>query len=115
MARKKSEVKDLIFVGFNSRIAALERSSGRLVWEWRCRRGTGYVALLLDGEWLIASINGYTYGLDARTGSEMWFNELEGFGTGVPCLASLSGTTNAFSMLATADAKAREDSNTGGA
>jgi outer membrane protein assembly factor BamB len=115
MARSGPKVKDLIFVGFNSRIVALERDSGRLVWKWKSPSGSGYVALLLDGEWLIASVNGYTYGLDARTGSQMWANELKGLGTGVPCMASLSGTTNTLSLLAEADAKAQEDSNTGGA
>ena len=102
----KVEVKDLVFVGFNSRIAALRRDTGKLEWQWLAPTGKGYVALLLDGEWLIASVDGYTYGLDALSGETLWFNELKGFGTGVPCLVSTAGTTNAWSLLAEAEAEA---------
>jgi len=98
--RNQEGVRDFVFVGFNSRIAALELKSGNLVWEWKSPKGTGFVALLLDGEVLVVSICGYTYGLDALTGETIWSNPLQGFGTGTPCLASAAGTTAAFSLLA---------------
>ncbi len=82
---------DLVFVGFNSRVAALHRDSGEIVWQWKSRKGSGYVTLLLDGDRLIASVNGYTYCLDPATGDEMWFNEMSGFGTGVAVVASARG------------------------
>ena len=31
----------LIFVGFNSRVVALHRDTGEMVWQWRCPKGSG--------------------------------------------------------------------------
>ena len=96
---KLFELSELVFVGFNSRVAALDRNSGHLVWEWKASAGSGFVALLLDGEQLIVSVNGYTYALDALTGEERWWNEMKGFGYGVPCLASINGSSVGWSLL----------------
>ena len=100
------EAEDLVFVGFNSRVAALDRRTGDLVWAWRCPKGQGFVALLLDRDRLLASVNGYTYALHPGTGRLIWENPLKGFGTGVPCLASVSGTTAGVSAVAQAQAQA---------
>ena len=48
-------IHDLLFVGFNSRIAALDRFSGEIVWEWKAPKGSGFVSMILDGDRLIAS------------------------------------------------------------
>jgi outer membrane protein assembly factor BamB len=82
---------DLIFQGFNSRVVALHRDSGQLIWQWRFPKGSGYVTLLLDSDRLVVSVMGYTYCLDPATGNELWHNELPGFGTGVASLASVRG------------------------
>lgn len=100
-SRKAGEnAQDLVFVGFNSRVAALHRASGVLAWSWRCPRGTGFVSLLVDTDVLFASVDGYTYGLDPRTGSQLWANDLPGFGTGVPCLASVRSSNALFATVA---------------
>jgi hypothetical protein len=70
-------VDKLIFVGFNSRVVALHRDSGELVWQWKSPKGSGYVTLLLDGDRLIVSVIGYTYCLDPANGNQIWFNELK--------------------------------------
>ncbi|MBL8731313.1 MAG: PQQ-binding-like beta-propeller repeat protein [Planctomycetes bacterium] len=85
------DLSQLVFVGFNSRVAALDRDTGALVWNWKSRRGSGYTTVLLDGDRLIVSVVGYTYCLDARTGDELWLNELPGMGSGVASLASVRG------------------------
>ncbi|MGA2065430.1 MAG: PQQ-binding-like beta-propeller repeat protein [Thermoguttaceae bacterium] len=84
-------MNELIFVGFHSQVVALHRDSGELVWQWKSPKGSGYVTLLLDGDRLIVSVVGYMYCLDPATGSQLWFNELPGFGTGVASLASVRG------------------------
>lgn len=103
-------VEDLVFVGFNSRVVALDRFDGHVVWEWRAPQGTGYVALLLDGDRLIASVQGYTYCLAPETGAELWRNPLTGRGLGVPCLTSSRGGMHSalYSLLAAADVEERE-------
>ena len=101
------DVNALVFVGFNSRIAALDRERGEIVWQWKSPKGSGYVSLLLlDAEHLIASVCGYTYCLDPRTGAEVWFNELPGFGTGVTSIAALGAHDPHAHLLAAAAADA---------
>jgi outer membrane protein assembly factor BamB len=85
----------LVYVGFNSRVVALGRHTGQQVWDWKCRKGSGFPALLIDGDRLIVSIQGYTYCLDPATGDELWSNPLPGKGLGTPCLASVRGGSTA--------------------
>jgi outer membrane protein assembly factor BamB len=85
---------DLVFVGFNKRVCALNRDTGELAWSWKAPEGSGYVVLLYDSDRLIASVQGYTYCLDPATGEQMWSNPLKGMGLGVPCLASISGVSS---------------------
>jgi hypothetical protein len=84
------ELSDLIFTGFNRYVAAVHRTSGKLVWKWQAPR-TGYFTLLLDGDRLIVSVSGYLHALEALTGRQLWVNELPGLGTGVASLASVRG------------------------
>ena len=86
-----SKLDRLVFVGFNSRVAALDRANGDIVWSWKAPRGYGFVAILLDQGTLFASVNGYTYALDPCSGEQLWQNEMSGFGFGVPCLATAGG------------------------
>ena len=95
----------LVFVGLNSRIAALDRYSGGLVWSWKAPKGRGFPAVLLDGDRLIASVQGYTYCLDPLTGQQVWMNPLKGFGLGVSCIASVNGTSLPFSAMAETQAE----------
>ena len=95
---------DLVFVGLNSRVAALDRQTGEIVWQWKSPKGrSSHVAVLLDGDRLIVSVQGYTYCLDTASGRQVWSNPLAGFGFGVPCLASIhgnSGSAAAAAMIA---------------
>jgi outer membrane protein assembly factor BamB len=102
-------VNNLVFVGLNSRVAALDRDTGQLVWQWRATtpRSGGYVSLLvLDDSRLIVSVNGYTYCLDPQTGEQRWYNELSGFGTGVTSLATRDKNNLRDVLLAAAAADA---------
>lgn len=83
----------LVFVGFNSRVVVLDRESGEICWSWKASRGSGYVSLLVDGGSVFVSVSGYTYCLDARTGTERWANPMTGFGFGVASLATVRGNS----------------------
>ena len=96
---------DLLYVGFNRRVAALDKQTGAILWQWKAPAGSGFVSLLLDGDHLFASVNGYQYGLDARTGAELWRNAMKGFGWGVTSLCSRNGRSP-DSLLGEAQAKA---------
>ena len=83
---------DLIFVGFNSQVIALDRFTGEVVWDWKAPKGrASYVSVLLDGDRLIASVQGYVYCLDPIFGQVVWENPLKGFGLGITSLASVRG------------------------
>ncbi len=99
-AKSAATNDSLVFVGFNSRVVALNRNTGELVWDWKSPKGSGFVAVLLDGDRLIVSIQGYTYCLDPNTGIGLWSNPLSGLGVGIPCLTSARGSTLAWSNLA---------------
>lgn len=88
------QLTDLVFTGFNKRVAAVHRETGELVWEWKAPQ-SGYVTLLLDGDRLIVSVNGYLHCLHPLTGQRLWTNDLPGFGTGVATLASVRGGSSA--------------------
>jgi outer membrane protein assembly factor BamB len=91
---------DLVFVGFNSRVAALHRDDGELIWEWKCPECYGFPAVLLDGDRLIVSVQGYTYCLDPITGNQLWYNPLKGFGVGTATIASIYGNTGSTAAAA---------------
>lgn len=46
-----TDPEGLVFVGFNGRVAALNRNTGKTVWQWKSPTPrTGYVSLLLLDE-----------------------------------------------------------------
>jgi outer membrane protein assembly factor BamB len=86
--------ENLIFVGLNGYVLALDRKTGDIVWS-NNELHSGYVTLLLDGDRLIASTNGYIYCLDPLTGGIVWHNPLKGYGPGTPtALVSVRGAAS---------------------
>jgi outer membrane protein assembly factor BamB len=86
-------IERLIFVGLNGRVSALDRDTGEIVWEAQ-EKWAGDVSLLLDGDRLIASLNGYLYCFDARDGRLLWQNPLKGYGCGFTALTSVRGQSS---------------------
>ena len=98
----------MVFLGFNSRVAALDRSTGEIIWDWKSPKGTSdYVALLLDDDRLVVSVQGYTYCLNPLTGEQLWFNPLSGFGYGIPAMVSVHGSSSASAAAAQIDQQSR--------
>lgn len=91
-------ITDLVYVAFGKHVVALDRYTGEKVWQWNPPKGAGYMSILLDGDRLIVSAQGYMYCLDPLFGQEVWSNPLEGMGTGVPCIASANGSTSSMTM-----------------
>jgi outer membrane protein assembly factor BamB len=97
----------VVFVGFNKRVVALDQNSGEVVWDWNCPTGSGYVSLLLtDDRHLIVSVSGYTYCLDPTSGEQMWFNELKGYGVGVASLTAWGVSSASHLSIAAAEEEA---------
>jgi len=98
--RDDLSVLDLVYVGFNSRVVALARDNGEIVWQWKSPKGSGFVSTLLDGDRIIASVQGYMYCLDAISGEQYWSNPLTGMGLGVPSLTSIHGSSGSAAAAA---------------
>lgn len=110
------KIVDMVFVGFNKQVIALDRYTGEKIWEWKASKVSGYPSILLDGDRLIVSVHGYTYCLEPTTGAEVWFNELNGYGTGITCLVSTRGSSSGAVAQVTAqqEAAASMSANAGG-
>ena len=74
---------------------------------------SGYTTVLLDGDRLIVSTNGYLFCLDPLTGRSIGEQPLKGFGTGVTSLASIRGIANPLEAFASEAAeRARQSQQT---
>lgn len=99
----------LLFVALNGRVAALDRDSGQIIWQWTAKHPDkhwpvgGYMTLLVDQGQLFASANGYTYRLDPLTGAELWANPLRGWGLGPAALATSTASSSQQALKAAAD------------
>ena len=101
---RERPIDDLVFVGFNSRVVAMDRYTGEIAWTWESPQGkSGHVAVMVDGDRLIVSVQGYMYCLDPLFGQQVWSNPLSGLGVGIPSLASSranSTSANAAAAIA---------------
>jgi outer membrane protein assembly factor BamB len=106
----------LLFLALNGRVAALDRDSGEIIWEWvakdpdKHRAVGGYMTLLVDQGQLFVSANGYTYRLDPLTGAELWANPLRGWGLGPAALATSTAASSQQVLTAAAAQQAAEQS-----
>ncbi len=96
----ESTLANLIFVGLNRRVIALDRFTGQEVWVWKAPKGTGFVSVLLDGDRLIVGSSGYVYCLDPVYGQRVWENPLKGYGQGLMSLVSVNGSTQSAAVAA---------------
>jgi len=78
-------VNDLIFLGLKSRVSAITKADGRILWTTQLEGtlGDGFVTLNCDGKHVYAYCKGQLYCLELFSGSVLWKNGLKGFGYGV--------------------------------
>jgi outer membrane protein assembly factor BamB len=100
-------IDQLVFVGLNGWVAALNRESGEVVW-YSSELNSGDTTLLLDGDRLIASTNGYIYRLDPLSGRILWKNPMTGYGTGITHLVSVRGQSGQVLLNQVAAAAAQK-------
>jgi outer membrane protein assembly factor BamB len=76
----------LLFIGVKGTVLALDRATGKNVWESRLR-GSDFVNIVLEGGALYAATQGELFSLDPATGQIRWHNRLNGFGRGLISIA----------------------------
>jgi outer membrane protein assembly factor BamB len=99
------DVNELLFLGTHGHVAALQKSTGNLVWKTSLP-STGYsvVALIVEDGRLFCASGGRAFALDPLTGEILWTNDLPGLGSGFvfATTAASSGTEKVMSLLAAA-------------
>ncbi len=96
---------DLVYVGLNRRVIALDRADGHVVWEWKASKGNGFVSVLLDGDRLMVGVSGYLYCLEPVYGQVVWQNPLKGYGSALCSIVSVNGSSGATAAAAAAIAE----------
>jgi outer membrane protein assembly factor BamB len=75
-----------VFAGLNGSVAALDRSTGTLIWTTKLKGGD-FVNVMQVEDTLFAATKGEIYCLDPVTGQIRWKNPLKGMGLGLVCIA----------------------------
>ena len=97
---------DLVYVGINGHVVALDRANGTAVWKTHLK-GSDFVNVTLDGDNLYALTHGEIFCLDPMTGDGRWQNPLKGFGTGLATVATVN--SSALSQILVMAEKRRRD------
>lgn len=79
---------DVLLCGVKRHVLALDKRSGAILWATKLPGGTGsgFVAVVTDGNVVCAHANGQVHGLDFATGRLLWTNGLSGYGYGYASL-----------------------------
>ena len=76
-----------IYIGMKGRVMAVDRQTGKAVWETHLS-GSGMVNLVWDEGLLFAHTKGELYCVEPSAGRVLWKNDLPGMGYGMGTLAS---------------------------
>ena len=93
-----------IFVGVAGQVAAIEKSSGQILWTSKLKTGllsgARFVTLLIEDDKIYAHANGELYCLDIASGRILWTNGLKGMGYEIASLATTSASTSSAAAAA---------------
>ncbi len=109
------KIVDLVYVGLNRRVIALDRVDGHVGWEWKASKGSGFVSLLLDGDRLMVGVAGYITCLDPMYGQVVWENPLKGYGSALCTIVSVNGSSEGPAAAALEEQQAAAAAASGGA
>ena len=88
------KAEEMVFVGIKRQVLALDRNTGKVVWETELKiRGGYFVNVFVDRGNVIAAAAGQLFCLDAANGRIKWENPLKGYGRGMITLASVAGAS----------------------
>lgn len=80
-----------VFIGLKGAVVAIDRDSGKRIWE-SSLKGTDFVSVTLQDGDLFAGSRGRIYRIDPASGAILWVNDLEGLGYGIVSIAGASQT-----------------------
>ena len=103
------ELAQLLFVGTHGRVRAVEKRTGRQVWDTRLPKGgLQLVTLLCEDGVVFAGAYGRLHALDGLTGRLLWSNELPGLGYSFMTLATARAASDGIQYAAASAAAAAQ-------
>lgn len=105
----KRSPESLLFIGTNGHVRAVDKRTGKDVWEVSLP-DTGFeiVSLLYESGVLYAASSGYVFALNPNDGSVLWKNELEGLGLEDVVLATAVKSTDPVVLHANREKERKE-------
>ena len=101
----------LLYIGTNRHVAALDPRTGEELWRTRLPRGSGHpVTMLIKGTYIYAGCYGHMYCLDKHTGEILWENSLPkmGYHAVLMALEGASAGTAGDAAIAVAELRRRQ-------
>ncbi|MGO8698643.1 MAG: PQQ-binding-like beta-propeller repeat protein [Limisphaerales bacterium] len=92
------KISDLVFIGIQGSVVALNRATGEQVWATHLK-ASDFVNVVLHNEAVLATCNGEIFCLDPFTGEGRWHNPLKGFGRGLATIATATNPGSANTPL----------------
>ena len=110
---------DTLFVGVKGHVVAFSKRDGTQLWKTKLRGGLAvagdrFVTVLSESERVYAHTYGELFCLDARTGEQLWSNELSGLGYDIAMLAVVGASSPPLAALVEQRRKSASDSGDGG-
>ena len=90
---------DLIFIGIRGSVLALDKLSGRRVWETKLK-GSSFVTLLVEDNCVLAGAQGELFCLAANNGNILWQDGLKVYGFGLISIATANGSSDMAAIAA---------------
>ena len=85
---------DILLLGMKKKVAAIERTTGRILWEQKLSGPQGdFVTLLCANGYIYAACGGHLHCLALETGQLLWTNKLPGYGYGLASLCFPDGAS----------------------
>lgn len=113
------DTSDTLFVGVKGHVVAFNKHDGTQLWKTQLRggftvAGDRFVTVLAESETVYAHTYGELFCLDARTGEQLWSNELAGLGYDVATLAVVGLSSPSLAALVEQKRKRASDSDAAG-
>ena len=95
---------DTLFIGVKGHVVAFSKRDGTELWKTKLAgglrvSGERFVTVLVEGERVYAHTYGRLFCLDARTGQQLWTNELAGLSYDVAMLALVGASSPSLPAL----------------
>lgn len=93
------KTSDLVFIGIQGSVVALNRATGEQVWATHLK-GSDFVNVVVEVGRVFATAYGELFCLDPLTGNALWHNRLKSFGTGLATIATEANAQRELPVMA---------------